>query len=236
MAKRKVGTVRSTGDETLVDLVEVRKQASNFFEQYQKPIIGGLAAIVLLVGGWLAYKHLYKAPIQQEASEQIWQAQMLFEKDSFQSALTNPGGGYDGFLAIADKYSGSDAGNLANYYAGVCYMNLAQYDNAIKFLDAFSPSGDFTPALKSGLLGDAYAEKKDFEKALSMYDKAASSSENEILAPFYLKKVAMLNEKLNKPEAANKAYTKIKEDYPTSTEARTVDKYIVRTSTTAAAK
>jgi tetratricopeptide (TPR) repeat protein len=223
MAQRKKTTKQ---DDVLIDITEVTGQAENFFEQYKKQIliIGG--GLVLLIGGWLAYKFAYAAPRQKEAIEQMAQAEYQFQRDSFALALANPGGGFPGFADIVKKYGGTDAGNAALYYAGVSSLNLGQFDAAISYLEDFSPCGNLLPAMKHGTLGDAYAEKGDLAKALSLYNKAADADENDVITPYYLKKVAMLSQKQGDKDAAKKAWESIKNDYPKSNEAREADKYI----------
>ena len=203
---------KSTSDQdgTLVDIVEVKESAQGFIESNQKNIMGGLLALVLLIGGFLAYKHWYKTPREKDASSQMAQAQMQFEKDSFAIALSNPGNGAKGFLDIAKEYSGTKAGNLANYYAGVCYLHLGQYDAAIASLEDFSAKGDVLPATRQSLLGDAYAEKGDLEKAASYYQKAVSAAgSNEFLASMYLKKVGLLAEKNQNWKATSNYFLKM---------------------------
>jgi tetratricopeptide (TPR) repeat protein len=160
----------------------------------------------------------------------MWQAELQFKRDSFRLALDNPGGGYDGFLALIDKYGGTDAGNLAKYYAGISYLQLGEFDNAIQYLEDFDAKGSVLPAMKFGALGDAYSEKKDFGKALELYEKAADATENAVVAPIYLKKLGMLNELQGNKDAARKAYERIKKDFPNqaSTDWREIDKYIYR--------
>jgi TolA-binding protein len=221
----------SKQDETLVDIVEVKESAQGFIESNQKNIMGGLLGLILLVGGFLAYKHWYKTPREKDASGQMAQAQMQFEKDSFAVALSNPGNGAKGFLDIAKEYSGTKAGNLANYYAGVSYLHLGQYDSAIEYLENFSAKGDILPATRQSLLGDAYAEKGDLEKAASYYQKAVSAAgDNEFLAAMYLKKVGLLAEKNQNWKGAAEAYNQIKTKYPLSIDGRDIDKYITRVS------
>ena len=127
MSRRKRNQKQS--DETLVDIVEVRDQAQSFMDANQTYIFGGLVALVVLVGGFLAYKNFYKAPKQQEAVAQMYRAQQRFEQDSFALALTNPGGGFSGFLDIIDEYSGTPAANTAKYYAGVSYLSHCKSSN-----------------------------------------------------------------------------------------------------------
>lgn len=215
-------------DETLVDIVEVKDSASDWVDANQKTIFGALVGLILIVGGFLAYKQFVKAPKEKEAMNIMQQAQLQFEKDSFALALSNPGNGAQGFLDIIDQYSGTAAGNLANYYAGVSYLRLGKYDAAIDHLKSFSADGSVLPATKFGVIGDAYAEKNDLDNALSYYQKAASAVGNEFTSSMYLKKVGLLNEKNQNWSAAMAAYKQIKTKYPLSIDGNDIDKYISR--------
>jgi tetratricopeptide (TPR) repeat protein len=234
MAKKKQELKK--GDEVLIDVVEVREQAGDFFERNRLFILGGLGLLVLVAGGLFAYNQFYKIPKQKEAVEQMFQAQIQFERDSFQLALLNPGGGYLGFLDIIENYGGTPAANSAKYYAGVSYLHIGQqnanankeFEAAISYLEDFNASGDVLPIMKNGALGDAYSELQDFGKAMSAYKKAVSSGDNELLTPYYLKKVGMLNEKNGDAKAAQNAYEQIKNEYPNSPDARDIEKYIAR--------
>ncbi len=223
MAQRKKSNKKQ--DDVLLDLSKVGGRAEDFFEKYQKQILLLVGGIALLVGGWFAYTNLYKKPKQKEALEQMAQAEWQFERDSFNLALANPGGGYPGFAEIVKKYGATDAGNAACYYAGICCLNQGQFDAAIDYLEDYSGSGKMLPA--KGALADAYAEKGNLDKALSLYKSAAGASDNETLTPYYLKKVAMLSEKLGKADAAKDAWQKIKTDYPTAPEAKDAEKKLV---------
>lgn len=215
-------------DDELVNIVEVKEQAQDFIERNQKTIIGLMTALVLLVGGYMVYKYLILAPKEKAAVEAVRQAQTQFAKDSFNLALNNPGGGFEGFLEIIDNYSGTNAGNTAKYYAGVSYLNLGKYESAIEYLDDYSPKDDITPAMKYGAMGDAHAELEDLDKALDLYNKAANAAENSFLSPYYLKKVALLNYKNGNNEAASKAFQSILDNYPDANEALEAEKFIAR--------
>jgi len=215
-------------EETLVDITEVKAQAENWFEENQTKIISIIGAVIVVVGGIFAYRNFYQIPRNLEAQEQMFQAEFMFQKDSFRSALENPGGGYDGFLTIIDKYGSSKAGNMAKYYAGVSYLNLGEFDNAIEHLNSFSAKGNLMPIMKNGTLGDAYAEKQDFKKAVSFYEKAVSAGDDEFLTPYFLKKAGLLHEEQGDYKAALKAYQSIKDKYPNSTDGTSIDKYIAR--------
>ncbi len=212
-------------DDTLVDIVEVKEQAQDFFEKNQNLLIGGLAVLLLLIGGYLAYQYAYLEPREESGMEAMYKAEFQFKQDSFALALTNPGEGMEGFLDIIDNYSGTKVSNLASYYAGISYLNLGQYEAAIDYLNDYSAYDDITPITKYGALGDAYAETGDLDKALENYKKAANSN-NDFLTPYYLNKLGVLNMKQGNNDAALKNYQKIEDDYPLSAEAKDAKKYI----------
>ena len=197
-------------------------------------IIGILAAFVLLVGGYFIYKNFFVKPKNDLAVDQMFQAQFMFDKDSFQMALNNPGVGGSGFLKIIDNYGNTETGNLAKYYAGICYLNLN--DQAIKYLEDYNPSGDVTPAMTYAGLGDAYSEKKNDDKALSNYQKAASSADNDVTGPYTLKKLGMFQEKMGKWSDAEKSYKKILDDYAQTPEAPAIEVFYERAKLKAAEK
>ena len=191
-------------------------------------ILGGLAALILLVGGYIFYNQFVQAPKEKDAATQMVRAQAMFEKDSFALALTNPGGGFMGFLDIIEDFSGTTVANTAQYYAGVSYLQLGQHDAAIDYLSNFDAGGTVLAYTKYGAIGDAYSEKNDFANALSFYQKAANAGDNEVMASYYLKKVGLLHEKQGNNADAKSAFEKIKNDYPSSQEGSDIDKYIAR--------
>jgi tetratricopeptide (TPR) repeat protein len=226
MAKAKKS--KKKANETLVDIVEVREQAQSFIDRNQNLVLGVLTGVVVVIGGIFAFNNFYLKPRNQEAMEMMYQAQVQFERDSFALALTSPGGGFLGFLDIADKYGRTKAGNLAHYYAGISYLNLGQYEAAIDYLKDFKPAGSILPIMKNGALGDAYSEINDFGAAMRYYQRALDEGKNEFLTPYYLKKIGMLRERDNNFKEAAKAYQRIKEEFPESTEAIDIEKYLIR--------
>jgi tetratricopeptide (TPR) repeat protein len=215
-------------EETLINLATAKTRATNFFEENQKIILSVVGGLVLIVGGWFVYNNLILQPKEEKAMAQMWMAQVQFEQDSFNLALDNPGGGYSGFINIINDYKGTKAGNLAKYYAGVSYLNLGNFDSALEYLNDFKPKGIVGPVMKFGALGDTYSELNQMDKAVENYKKAADASENELLTPYYLKKLAMLHETQNEYDKALEIYKKIKSKYPNSNEALSIDKYIAR--------
>ncbi len=219
---------RKKDEETLVDIVEVRQSAGDFFEDNQRLIMGIVIAAIVIVGGYMGYKNLYQKPKQAEAVEQMYKAQEQFERDSFALALTNPGGGYSGFLDIIDNYKGTAAANMSLYYAGISYLNLGKFDAAIDYLKDYNPSGEVTPVMKYGAMADAYSELADMGNAESFYKKAVSASDNDFLTAYYLKKLGMFMESQGNYDEALAAYERIKNEFPKSPYGADIDKFIIR--------
>lgn len=215
MAKRK----RSNADETLVDVVEVKEQAQDYFEKNKNLVIGILGVIFIAVGGFIVYKFMIQQPKENQAKVAMFRAEQQFQRDSFALALENPGGGYEGFLDIIENYGGTETANAAKLYAGISYLNVGRFDDAITYLDTYNPTGLYGPILKNGNLGDAYSELQDFEKAKSHYQKATNAEADALMTPYYLYKLALLNRRLGDSASADKALNRIKNDFPESEEA-----------------
>ncbi len=221
-------TVRaSSQDDTLIDIKDVTEHANDWFEKNKQMLTYGLIALAVVVGGYFAYNY-FTSRNQEKAVAQMFQAESKFARDSFAAALNNPGGGAKGFVAIAKEYGGTKAGNNAKLYAGLSYLNLGKYDDAIKMLEDYSAPTDLFGMTKNGALGDAYSEKNNFAEALKFYKKAAEITDNQALTPYYLKKYAMLSEKQKDVATALETYKTIKLKYPNAPDARDIDKYIAK--------
>lgn len=182
-------------------------------------------AIAIMLGVW-AYFKFVKGPKENNAAAQMHQAELYFERDSVKLALEGDGN-YPGFLGIIDDYSGTKAANNAKYYSGACYIKLGQYDEAIKMLEGFSSSDPVLEPLSIGLIGDAYMEKGEIDKAVSNYSKAVGKAgENKFVAPYLMLKLAVAYEKQQKLQDALGVYEKIKANFPSSAEGREALKMI----------
>ena len=217
------------GDQ--ITLTEVQGETSDFLERNQKTILLVVGLLVAIAAAIFLYNKFVSEPKQAEASEMMWKAQQMFERDSFSLALSNPAPGYLGFLDIADEYSSTPAGNLANYYAGISYLQLGQYDAAIDYLNSFDEDGSILPATKSGAIGDALAQKGDLDGAEGYYKTAVSEAgENTLLAPYFLNKLGLLRERQGNKAAANELYKRIQIEFPNSNEAQDIQKFLMRTA------
>lgn len=216
MAKRRRN--EKVNDETLIDVVEAKENAQEYIDKNKTWIMGLVAAVLLIGGGYIIYKYLIKAPKEKTAKVAIFKAEQQFQRDSFALALENPGGGNEGFLDIIDNYPGTQTSNLAKLYAGISYLNVGRYEDAIEYLNSHAETGTYSPILKNGNLGDAYSEMGDFDKAITHYKKATTVSEDALLTPYYLYKLGLLLKRNGDNAGARTALEKIKNDYPDSDE------------------
>ncbi len=188
-----------------------------------------LAAIIIIAGGYFGYKYLYQIPRGKKAAAMMFVAEQQFAADSFSLAL-NGDGGSDGFLQVIENYGGTAEGNLAKHYAGICYMRMGQYEEALSYLSKYKTvdgiTGQIINAQNFGLRGDMSVQLKNYKEAASMYEKAVKASDNVLTTPYYLKKAAAVYAELGENAKALEAYKKIRADYGNSMEARDIDKYI----------
>ncbi len=221
MAKRhnNTGETDSRSEEAIVNVVESKATLQDKFEKNRGMVLGLIAGLFLLVGCFIIYKYVIKDPKEQQAKAAIYKAEQQFAQDSFALALENPGGGFEGLLDVISNYSGTKTANLAKLYAGVSYLNLGRYDEAISHLNSHSAGGSFSPIIKNGNLGDAYSEKGDFGQAISFYSKAASAGNDDLLTPYYLYKLGLLSKRNGDNGKALTSFNRIKTDFPDSEEA-----------------
>ncbi|MFT4204346.1 MAG: tetratricopeptide repeat protein [Chitinophagaceae bacterium] len=214
-----------------------RKEANTYtqtaqkdLKKYIKPLATLAVILVAIIAGWLAYQNWVVKPKESKAQSAIAVAQQYFAADSFRLAL-NGDGANKGFLAIIKSYGGSKTGNLAHYYAGICYLQTGDFNNAVKQLGAFSTESKPIQMEALGALGDAYSELKQNDKAIDSYKKASATfEEDEATASEYLFRAALLSEVAGKSKEAVELYKSLKEKFPNTARGAQADKYIYRLS------
>ena len=105
---------KHTNDPLNVD--EALSTSEAFLIKNKNVLLGAVVALVVIVGGFLGYKHFISKPNELKASEAIFKGEQYFGADNFEVALKGDSLGYAGFVKLADEFSGTDAGNLANAY------------------------------------------------------------------------------------------------------------------------
>ena len=205
----------------------VVNRAQDFWTRNSKAILIASGAVILLAAAYFGYKYLIKEPKENKAAEAIFKAEEYFRMDSLQKAL-NGDGINPGFIKIIDKYEGTEAGNLAEFYAGAAYVRLGDNAKAVKHLKEFETDAKQVQARAYKLLGDAYADQNKTNDALEAYKKAArhfedddaNASEYLFLAGYYASRVA------KDKEEAVELFKELKKKYSRTQRGFEADKYL----------
>jgi tetratricopeptide (TPR) repeat protein len=225
---------KSTTAEVFNTLDETASKSEQFIIKNQNIIFIVLGLIVASILGYLAYQKYVKAPEEKEAANELAFPKVYFENainnsvaaDSLYNLGLNGADGKYGFTDIADEYSGTKAGNLANYYAGISYLKLKKYKEAIDYLEDFSSDDELLGPTAKGAIGDAFADINQPEDAFDYYMKAAELKDNNFSTPLFLFKAGNTAMELENYSKAKELFERIKKDYPNAAEAKNIDIYI----------
>ena len=212
-------------NENAEAVVEAVSKTEKFFHENGKLLSIIAAAIVVVAAGIFCINKFVYMPAQAEAQGQMSLAEANFRTGDYELAL-NGDGDVLGFAQIIDEY-GAKAGKAVYFYAGVCELQLGNWDLAVDYLKSYKGKDQILQARALACLGDAYVGLEEYSKALGYYEKAAGVVDN-MFAAGYLLKAGIVAEKLGQNEKALGFYTQIKDQHPDSMEAYEIAKYIGR--------
>ena len=201
---------------------ETTNKIEKFFETNKKKVV---AVLVLLAAAAVAIFFWANSNAKDEAAakEAIYPAQAAIsgQNPNYELALED-------LLDVIEQYGSTTVGNIANHYAGVCYLNIGDLDNAEKYLQAYKPVegsiyAEIIKAQNIGLQGDIAVERGEYEKAADLFKQAVEVSDNELTAPYYLFKQALALNATGDVEGAKVCYQTIVEKYPTAAEKEEAD-------------
>jgi tetratricopeptide (TPR) repeat protein len=227
---------QSTTAEVFNTLDETASKSEQWIEKNQRIIFIGLIAIVVIIVGYLAYNKYIVEPGEIEAADELAFPKKYFEEaqntsvaiDSLYNLSLNGADGKYGLVDIAENYGNTKAGNLAKYMSGIAYLKTGDYENAIKYLSDFSSDDEMLGSLALGNIGDAFAEINQANDALKYYTDAANFKDNNFTTPLYLFKAGSIAMELKEFSKAEELFTKIRDNFPKSDEAKQIDIYIQR--------
>ena len=228
----------STTAEVFASLDEGASKTEEWVEKNQKAIFGVIIGILVIALGYIAYGKFIKEPKIEEAANELANAQEDFTtalettntnvKDSLYNVALQGSGGKYGLLEIAEKYSGTPSANLAHYYAGMSYLEMKDYKNAISHLEDFSSDDMILAPLAKGAIGDAFMQLDQADQALSYYEQAFKVNTNDFTTPRFLFKAAVAAIDLGKNDVAISYLNRIKDEFEKSDYASQVDLYLGR--------
>jgi len=212
-------------DEQLQEVNEALTGAGKWIEDNSNLISWIVAGIAIVVMAVIALNQYVFKPKALEASNENAKAVVYFMAGDFDKALNGDDAECIGFEAVANEYKLYQQGELAALYAGICYFEKGEYEQAANYLKRFSADDLNIEPAACQLLGDAYVELQEYDKAAKAFEAAAKSG-NEIIAPMSLKKAGIVYLHEGKKAQAKRAFETIKSAYPASQEAQDVEKYI----------
>lgn len=209
------------------EATKVANKSEEFFNKHKKLILGGLGAILLIIVAIIGYKQFIVKPRELKANNALSKGQMMFGNPTDSVSLKT-------FLSVADEYSGTDAGNLANLYSGLEYARQEKWDEAAKYLEAYKPGDDLMVSpMAIVALGDVYANQKKMDEAVSTFKRAAdlankanSEGKSNSVAPIALRKAGIILMEQGKKDEALAVFEDIKANYPQSPLSNEMDKFI----------
>jgi tetratricopeptide (TPR) repeat protein len=204
-------------------------KAKDLWARYSKALTIASLVVILVGGGYYAYSNFVVKPKEAKASEVMFKAEEYYRMDSVSKAL-NGDGLYWGFLKVIDKYGGTKTGNMANYYAGSCYIKLNDNEKALKYLKAFSTDSKALKSRAYKLMADAYADLNRGKEALEYYQKAgrAFKDDENFSAECLFMGAYLAQKSLNDTKTATDLYKEIKEKYPRTQQGYDADNYLAQ--------
>ena len=232
--EQQVDNMDSTTAEVFNTLDETASKSEQWIEKNSKVLFSALVSIVVIFLAFLGYNKYITEPNELEASNELAFPRKYFDEaatagsgiDSLLNLGLEGADGRYGFLDIAESFSGTDAGNLANYYAGVSYLQLKDYENAIAYLSKFDSDDEMLGPVSLGAIGDAFSDIDQQKDALEYYEKAANKRNNEFTTPLFLYKAGQTAMLLEDYSKAEELFTKIKKNYSKSDQGKDVEKFI----------
>ena len=204
---------------------EVLGKSEAFVIKHKNKFVGTIVAIVAIVVAYLAYNTFVAEPKEAEAAKAIFKAEQHFVNGDFEAAL-NGDGINAGFLQVIEENGGTDAANMAYAYAGLCFAQQQNYDEAVKYLEKYSGNDQLVSPMVKYALGNCYAYQENIDKAIKLLLEAADEAENIAVSPKCLFDAAAMYEKQGKADKAIELYNRIKNEYPQAPEAANIDRFI----------
>jgi tetratricopeptide (TPR) repeat protein len=225
---------QSTTAEVFNTLDTSASRTEQWVANNQTYILGVIGAVVVVLLGYLGFQRFIQEPKEAEADREIFYPMQYFASaqqdetyaDSLYTLALNGAEGKFGLLDVIDEYSGTRAANLAEYAAGISFLHLDKYEDAIAHLEAYSSDDDIMGAIGLGAIGDAFMELGQTEEALGYYKRAIAHDENGFTTPLYLQKAGVASLSLGEAADAEEYFTRIKEDFPDAPQATGVEAYI----------
>jgi tetratricopeptide (TPR) repeat protein len=227
MAKKKK-KISASPTQAEKSVGEILSKTDLFVEKYSKQIFIVLGAVVVVVVGIIVFNQSYLKPREKEAAIVLFEGEVYFGQQQWETALNGDSANYLGFSSIIDDFSGTSSANLAKAYAGICEYKLGNYEEALKYFESYRSKDQLFAAQVIAMQGDCNVNLGHTKKGIDCFHKAAAKADHSMISPMFLNKAAVVYESLDDYKSALNIYNTIKAKYPESKEADGIDKYIER--------
>jgi len=181
--------------------------ASEKIVENKNVIMWVVVAVIVVAALVMCYLFLYRNPQVNKAYEAYNDVEI--------KAMGNDSVATAEYKKIADKYSGTDAGDLAALSAGQALYNQGKYQEAAKYLEDGMTGEKVLDANTLALVGDCYVNLKKYDKAIEYFDKSIKKADgNPQIAPRVLLKEANVYDAQKKYDKALACYEQIRDNYP----------------------
>lgn len=209
-------------------LLDTVSKAQSIYDNNKTTVIGGFLALVLIVGGAIGY-YYYSVSQENKAQQLMAAATTAYMNSEYEEALSGSEADFTvGFEQIINNYSGTDAANLAHYYAAVSEYNLGNVQEAISYIQDYE--------IPEGILGVGpisfhavlMTESGNHAKAAELYVKAAEWDKNSSTTPYNYLEAANAYQDAGNNEKAEQYAQLIVDEYPNSSQVAGAEKLLGR--------
>jgi tetratricopeptide (TPR) repeat protein len=215
-------------NETQSEELQQLTATESFFDKYKKFLIIGGAAVVVIIVSVIVYQKFVTEPHMDESQEVYWNAFYEYQNADTTELAYEGNDQFMGFQDIASEYDGTPGGEISNYALATHAMEQERWEDALDYLKECDFEDVMLGTLVIGMMGDCYVELEQYEDAAQKFEEASNREPNEFTSPMFLKKAGLVYEKLDQNDKAIEVYTKIKEEWAASLEAKDIEKYIVK--------
>ena len=205
-------------------LIENYNKAVSVFNENKTTILAIVIGVVVVIASLIGY-NVYSQNQEQEAQNLLATAEGYYSEGDYDKALN--GDDFEltyGFVSIANDYSGTEAGNLAIYYASVSSFKLGNIEDALDYISRYDAPDGILGVGAISFHAKLYLANGSLEKAAETFVKAANWDVNDTTTPFNLYKAAETFYELENMDKASELVDQILNDYPGSEEATSTQK------------
>ncbi|MEX0719419.1 MAG: tetratricopeptide repeat protein [Balneolaceae bacterium] len=199
-------------------LIENYNRAAAYLSENKAVISSMIIGVVVIIAALIGY-NFYSSVQEAEAQELLSVAESYYTQGDYENALH--GDEFEltyGFSQIANDYSGTNAGNIATYYAAVSSLNLNNIEDALMYINRFDVPDGILGVGPLSFHANLLQANGSFERAAQKYLEAANWNKNETTTPFNLLKAARAFYEAGNYDRADELASQIIDEYPTSAE------------------